>query len=697
MSDKVTADHLGRAAILYIRQSSPHQVQHNEESRRLQYAMRDRLGQLGWSEVAVIDDDLGRSAGGTIERAGFERLVAAVSLGDVGVVAARELSRFARNSRDWQKLMEVCRLVDTLLVDQDAVYSTRQSNDRLLLGLKGTMNEYELDLLRLRGLEARREKAARGEYYAKVAVGYRKTDDGRLEMTPDLRVQQALRLSFAKFFELGSARQVLLWMREQGLKMPVNRNHRGEVIWKTPSFSWLYQVITNPIYAGAYVYGRTSTRRAIRDGEVTQRIVRVPRGEWKVLLHDRVAAYIDWNQFERIQTMLSKNSQARRARSSAPGAAKRGSALVAGLLRCRRCGQRLLVSYGGPAARRVARYTCVRDSTDRGGDPCVSFSSVDVDDHVGRAVLAVTRPAAIEASRRAAASYDREKEDVIAALSLERQAAHYAAERAFRQYDAVDPENRLVADELERRWNEALERTRELDERLERARSSPVGPRPDLDDFLALGETFSRVWNNPGTDARLKKRLIRAVIEEIVVDVDQQASQIVLLVHWKGGVHSELRVGKLRRGHHRASTPPDVVEAVRSLALVCADEEIAAWLNRAEIRTGRGNRWTRALVTALRSSRDIAAYSDERCRREGWITLERAAAIVGVASLTLRRAIVRGAIRGQQPVPRGPWLLRREDVIQPGIRERLFKRSRERSGQPAEPGTKQLNLDISKT
>lgn len=696
MSDKITAGHLGRAAILYIRQSSPHQVQHNEESRRLQYAMRDRLGQLGWRDVAVIDDDLGRSAGGTVERAGFERLVATVSLGDVGAVAAREVSRFARNSRDWQKLMEVCRLVDTLLVDQDAVYNTRQSNDRLLLGLKGTMNEYELDLLRLRGLEARREKAARGEYHAKVAVGYRKTEDGRLEMTPDLRVQQALRLAFAKVFELGSARQVLLWMREQGLTMPVNRNHRGEVIWKAPSFSWLYQIITNPIYAGAYVYGRTSTRRAVRDGEVTQRIVRVPREEWKVLLHDRIAAYIDWDQFERIQTMLSKNSQARRARSSAPGAAKRGAALVAGLLRCRRCGQKLLVSYSG-AAGRVARYTCNRDSTDRGGDACLSFSSIDVDDHVGRAVLAVTRPAAIEASKRAAEAYGREQDDVIAALTLERQAAHYAAERSFRQYDAVDPENRLVADELERRWNQALDRTRELDDRLERARRSPsVGQRPDQDDFRALGETFSRVWNDPSTDARLKKRLIRALVEEIVVDVDEQASQIVLLVHWKGGVHSELRVGKPRRGQHRATTPPDVVEAIRSLALVCADEEIAAWLNRAEIRTGRGNRWSRALVTSLRNSRNIAAYSDEHCEREGWITLERAATLVGVSSLTLRRAIVRGAISGQQPVPRGPWILRREDLAQPGIRERLFKRPR-RSGRTAQPDLSQLSLVIPKT
>jgi DNA invertase Pin-like site-specific DNA recombinase len=689
VSDKISERHRARTAILYIRQSTLQQVQHNEESRRLQYAMRERLVELGWHDIEIIDDDLGRSAGGAVQRAGFQRLVATVSLGEVGAVAARELSRFARNSRDWQKLMEVCRYVDTLLVDQDAVYDTRQSNDRLLLGLKGSLNEYELDLLRLRGLEARREKAKRGEFLAKIAVGYRKTEDGQLEMTPDVRVQQAIHLAFDKCLELGSVRQALLWLHEHELKVPINRNHRGEVVWKAPAYGWLHQVVTNPIYAGAYVYGRSSRKLVMRDGEPHHRVVRVPRAEWSVLHRDHHPAYIDWERFERIQSMLTRNSQTRRA--TAAGAAKKGAGLLAGLVRCRRCGHKLLVNYSGDGS--VHRYACQRGSTDRGENNCLSFSGLDVDDQVGRALVAVLRPAAIEASLRAALAETQARDEVVEALALELKAARYTAERAFRQYDAVDPENRLVADELETRWNQALEYVRELDDRIQAAqRQQPSREPPGTDTFRAAGETFSRVWNDAATDIRLKKRLLRALVEEIVADLDETAAEIVLLVHWKGGVHSELRVRKRRRGDNRIHTPPDVVEAIRTLALVCPDEEIAAWLNKAELRTGKGNRWTRALVTSLRSSRNIAPYSPERCEAEGWITLERAAALVGIASLTLRRAIARGVIAARQPVPRGPWILRRQDLSEPNVRDRLLKKPRAARHEGAAPASAQIIL-----
>lgn len=275
MRAKIGARHLGRQAILYVRQSTPHQLVHNEESRRLQYAMRERLQALGWPHVEVVDEGLGRSAAGTVARRGFERLGAQVSLGAVGAVGARELSRLARNSRDWPQLIEVCRYVDTVLVDQDTVYDARQSNDRLLLGLKGTRNEDELDLLRLRAHEARRAKARRGELLAKVAVGYRKSEEGALEKTPDLRVQHRVGLVFEKFLELGSARQGLLWLREHQLEVPVNRTHRGQVRWPPASYHWVYQVLTNPVYAGAYVYGRTAVEVVWRAG-VPRSVLRRP-------------------------------------------------------------------------------------------------------------------------------------------------------------------------------------------------------------------------------------------------------------------------------------------------------------------------------------------------------------------------------------------------------------------------------------
>jgi DNA invertase Pin-like site-specific DNA recombinase len=369
MSDKIGERHLRRNALLYIRQSTTQQLLHNEESRRLQYAMRERLVSLGWHEVELIDEDPGRSAGGHVERPGFERLVAQVSLGQVGVVAARELSRFARNSRDRQQLLELCRYVDTLLVDQDAVYDVRQSNDRLLLGLKGSLNEYELELLRLRAQEARRHKAQRGEYLGKVAVGYRKSDEGALEKTPDLRVQQAIALVFAKFVELGSIHQVLTWFRDEGIELPLNRNHRGHVRWTAPRYTRLHDILTNPVYAGAYAYGRTQAINTLVQGRPRTRVMRKPRSEWKVLLRDRHEAYIDWESFERIQTMIARNAQSRRP--AVPGGPGTDRGLV------RRRGQLHGRRGEGPPTGGEAGPGSARGGGGRGGSRVVALVARD--------------------------------------------------------------------------------------------------------------------------------------------------------------------------------------------------------------------------------------------------------------------------------------------------------------------------------
>ena len=691
MSDKIGQSHLARGAILYVRQSSMQQLQHNEESRRLQYAMADRLRELGWRDVETIDDDLGRSAAGHVERPGFHRLVSEVSLGKVGAVGARELSRLARNSLDWQKLMEVCRYVDTLLVDHDAIYDVRKSNDRLLLGLKGNMNEYELDLLRMRALQARTEKARRGEYYAKIAVGYRKTQEGGIEQHPDARVQHVVRLVFEKALELGSARQVLLWLQEHGIEVPINRNDRGDVLWKPATYSWLHMVLTNPVYAGSYAYGRTVCVATMDDvGSIRRSVVRKELKDAFVLLHDQHDGYIERRDFDRIQTMLTRNSQLRRR--PGPGAPRVGQALLAGLLRCRRCGEKLVVNYSGTKVR-VHRYDCSRANTDRGDPRCINFSGLDVDARVVELVLQVLEPAAIELSAKMASEEACRQDAAIEALRLELKAARYAAERAERQYDAAEPENRLVVDELERRWNTALEKARSIEMRLEEQSPSKPTTTVDVARFASLGADVAAIWHAPTADVRLKKRIIRSVIEEIVVDTTER--ELSLIVHWKGGVHTELVVRRRRRGSNRVQASPELVDAIRVLARVCTDEQIARALNASEIRTARGNVWTATLVRSFRSGHQIAPRPGSDV--EEWITLSRAATLAGVAHLTLKRAIERGVVAALRPVPRGPWILEKAHLLRPEVLERITKKPRPRAGQPAAPTSTQLTLTIPRT
>lgn len=665
---QITPEHLSRAAYIYVRQSTPDQVINNQESRRRQYALADRARALGWAGVEVIDDDLGRSGSG-IARPGFEKLLAAICEGRVGAVVSIEASRLARNGRDWHTLLEFCGLVGTLIVDEDGVYDPRHPNDRLLLGMKGTMSEMELSLFRQRSLEALKQKARRGELLLTVAVGYVKAPGDRLEKDPDRRVQAAIALAFSKFAELQTVRQVHLWMRRQRLPLPaVEYGPDGRrITWKLPVYNTLHHLLTHPVYAGAYAFGRTGSRTTIEAGR--KRIVRGFRKErstWEVLIPDHHEGYIGWAEFERNQRLIGDNANGKSFMSR--GSVRHGEALLAGLLRCGHCGRKLHVAYGGSTGH-VGRYHCRGGQLNHGGDPCISFGGLRIDRAVGAEVIRRLQPLGIEAALGALAAQHAAGVETLRQVDLALQQARYEAGLVRRQYDAVDPDNRLVAAELERRWNERLLAVRALESDREALTATP--PRrlgaDERDRLMALGTDLERAWHSPGATAATRKQIIRTVVDEIVVRVEDDA--LALVVRWQDGDHTALRVARNRVGQHRWRTDADVVELVTALARQMPDQGIASVLNRAGKSTGRGHGWTCARVRALRNHRAIGPYRDGERQARGELTLAEAAEALDVSEATVRRLIGGAVLPARQLCKGAPWVIRTADLDHEAVRQ----------------------------
>jgi len=667
MNEKIKGHQLERGAYVYVRQSTSYQVRNHLESKERQYALAQHASQLGFQKVIVIDEDLGRSGSGTQERPGFGRLLASVCQGLAGAVLALEASRLARNNRDWHHLVDLCALTETLLIDCDGIYDPRQLNDRLVLGLKGTMSEFELGLLRQRARESFEQKARRGSAMWELPVGFIRSDEGRIEKTPDRQVQQAVASIFRKFRELGSARQAAIWFREEQILVPKAKpGTAGQgILWGVASGGRIRQMLNNPCYAGAFAYGKTAPRTVIDEGRARQ-ISRYqkPREEWKVLLMDHHPGYISWEEYLENQRQLEANVAWSGSESS--GAVKQGAALLSGLLRCGRCGRKMRVVYSGRDGR-VPRYVCQGDRGDRGSGHCFTVGRLRVDRAVVQSVLIAIQPAGIEAALQLAACAKVEGDEKRQALELALERARYEEKRARRQFDAVEPENRLVASELEARWNNALAQVAEVEARLAAEKTAEPLSVEQKQRLMMLSEDLATLWNRPEAPIELKKRILRTVLTDIIVSNDGDSAVHHLHLHWVGGVHSEVRVERNKPGQHGQCADRSVIDLVRDLSKICQDKAIAGILNRLGYKTGQEKTWNASRVAGLGNYHKIAPFQ----KQDRWFTQESAAQELGVSDTLVKRLIREGTLPATQIVKYAPWIIDKKHLLLPQVQREV--------------------------
>jgi len=669
LSTKVRAEHLERKAYVYVRQSTFHQVENNLESQRRQYGLAEHAAELGWprERVVVIDEDQGKSGSSANHRSGFGRLVTAVGLGEVGIVMSLEASRLARNSPDWHNLIYMSRYTGTLIADEHGIYDPGSATDRMVLGLRGQMSEMELDTSIHRMMAGRMNKAQRGEFLIYPPAGYDIDDLDHLVMSSDEAVREAIRTVFVKFDEFGSAKRVSTWWKEQGLMFPVRRVELRSrpIVWLEPAYRMFLCVLHHPIYAGAYVFGRSKRVRQLDPADPrTLRIrqVAVPRHEWPVLLHDHHEGYISWAQYEQNQERIRGNQQMQRGEhEEAQGPVREGWALLQGLVRCGRCGRSMNVSYGGsrpsPRSTRTLQYRCSTLRKEHGAPDCQVIGGKQINDVVVAVFMSVSAGASDEAARLAVTELEAEEAAAETLWRHQIEQAEYEAERAARQYNAIEPEHRLVARTLEERWNAALARVEELKTQA-RSRHDEIRPLSEHERARAkrLAQDLESVWQASTTTNQDKKQLLRAAIDEVQLLVAAETYAVKIV--WKGGAVTEREVRRRRRGELPAhATSKDTVEMVRTLAAEFDDAQIACILSKQGRRTGEGNPFTSHKVAQLRHRNDIAVHPLRRARdpKEGPFTADQAATELGVASETVHRWLREGTLPGRQLAPGAPW------------------------------------------
>lgn len=664
---KIKPGHTQRAAFVYIRQSSPSQVENNRESTARQYALVERAYQLGWAkdQITVVDEDLGISGASAANRSGFTRMISEVALGRVGIVLGLEVSRLARNNADWYRLLDLCGMTDTLIGDSDGLYHPALFNDRLVLGLKGTMSEAELHIIRARLEGGIRNKAARGELRRGLPVGFLWGEqDGEVRFHPDQAVTGAIRTVFDRFTEFGSARKVWLWFRSEGLPLPLRQGVEGDVRWVAPTYTAIHHMLTNPVYAGAYAYGKTKHERYVDgEGNVKKRTRRLPVREWAVLLPEHHAGFIDWATFQANQERIDSNTHPEPHQGG--GAVREGSALLQGLATCGNCGRRLRTHYLGRAS--SPGYHCAGKHIVAGrGLYCLNVGAVAIDTAVAKTFLEAVTPAALDATIEAMRQLEANQDAALSQWRLEVERSRYEAERAERRYRMVDPENRLVARGLEAEWEDRLRELSSAEAELHRREQQQ--PRACSEEQLArlraLGADLHLVWSAPATTDRDRKELLRTLLEEVILSVNKSEHTAHLTLRWRGGTVTPLDVALPRRAPSGVRTGEDTIELIRRLVPHYSDDTIAGILNRQGRKSATGERFTAIHVGGLRRYRKIPRFQPPAEPPAGEVvSIRQAARILGLAPSTLHRCLNDGFIAGEQLTPGAPWRIRMTEEL----------------------------------
>jgi DNA invertase Pin-like site-specific DNA recombinase len=638
---KVQARHLKRQAYLYIRQSSLRQVLEHTESTQRQYALKQRAIALGWThdQIIIVDSDQGLSSASAIDRAGFQTLVAEVGMGRAGIVMGLEVSRLARNSTDWHRLLEICALSDTLILDEDGIYDPAHFNDRLLLGLKGTMSEAELHVLRARLIGGMLNKARRGELQCRIPIGFVYDATGRVVLDPDQQVQQTIRVFFETFRRTGSATATVKRFREEGLSFPRRYWHgprKGEVVWGPLDHPRTLFVLHHPRYAGAFVYGRTHQRT------VDRKYRKRPQEEWIALVRDAHPGYITWEQFEEHQAMLRENAavHGHDRRRSPP---REGPALLQGLVICGKCGLRMTVRYRHARGTLFPIYMCQREGIQHGHALCQHITGTSIDDVIGALVIDAVSPLALEVTLGVQQELHArlEEADSLRRKSVER--AQYDADLARQRFMRVDPNNRLVADSLEADWNEKLRQLTEAQDRYRQQHDTDCATLTEEQRhrILALAQDLPRLWRDPATPARERKRMLRLIIEDVTL---LKGKELVMHIRFRGGATRTLTVPRPAPAWALRRTNPEVVAEIDRLLDEYTDVEIARVLNERSFHSKAGKPVDIMMVARVRDHYHLKPRY-ERLRERGLLTLDEVAGALGISTATAKQWRLAGLLR----------------------------------------------------